>query len=181
MLRKALFFGVGVLSAHFLIADEEILITNSIVKATVPTWLEAIVLDANGNMTDQQYLYNPSTELMIINSNTEGDNASIFFPLFSVGFIWWNGHWVNLDGYYYYDDEAYWFLDGYYFDTDDYPLVQVKHADWNNYWNGYWNNHWDNHWHNYWNNHRQDQNFQYHNQEQWLDRSFQGGWRRETW
>lgn len=143
-----------------LIADQEIRIENPSVEVDGPTPVQAIILDSNGNVTEKEYTYDPNTQTIIINSNDEGDNASIFFPLFETGFLWWGGYWVNYNGYYW---NGHW--------------RHVDYDDWNGHWHNYWNHHWDNHWHNYWNQHHKESNFRYKNKEHWQNRSFQGGHR----
>ena len=161
MFKSVFFFFVplGILSfsiGNMPVAADEIMIPREDVNVSSPTQVQAIVLDSNGNMTEEEYTYDPDTQVIVINSG--GDNASVFFPLFATGFIWWNGYWVNREGYYYDNDR--W--------------VHVDDHDWDGHWNGYWNNHWDNHWHNHWNNHHGDPNFHYRNQEHWKNNSFQG-------
>ena len=57
-------------------------------------------------MTEQEYTYDPDTQVIVIDSDNGGENASMFFPLFATGFIWWNGYWVNREGYYYSNNDA---------------------------------------------------------------------------
>ncbi|MBS0651927.1 MAG: hypothetical protein JSR39_00190 [Verrucomicrobia bacterium] len=166
MLRGVFFVFAAATCAVFhsgagLIADDQIMLPNTNANITSPTPVQAIVLDSNGNMSEEEYMYNPDTQVVVVDSNNGGDNASIFFPLFAAGFIWWDGYWVNHEGNYYVNNH--W--------------VHVNNPDWNNHWHDYWNNHWDNHWHNYWNQHRNDPNFRYGNQEHWQEHNFRGGQR----
>ncbi len=151
---------IVIISATFLLqADSQVMIPNGNSGISSPTPVQAIVVDSQGNVSEQEYTYDPNTQVIVINSNNSGDNASLFFPLFAMGFIWWEGYWVNHDGNYWVDNH--W--------------VHVNNVNWDKHWNNYWHNHWNNRWHNYWNQHRNDPNFRYRNNEHWDDRSFRGG------
>lgn len=134
-----------------LIADNQIVIPREDVNVSSPTQLQAIVVDPNGNVTEQECTYDPQTQVVVVDSQNSGENASVFFPLLSMGFLWWDGYWVDRDGYYYNNNR--W--------------VRVNDDHWDNHWNNYWNKNWDGHWHNYWNNRSNNSNFRYRNQEHW--------------
>lgn len=158
MLKKVLFFSAALIQAtQFLAADAQVMIPNSEMNAESPTPVQVIVTDSNGNVTEQEATYDPDTETVSVNAPT-GDDASIFFPLLGLGYLWWDGNWVNGDGEYYENNR--W--------------VHIDNDDWNHHWNNYWNHDWDNHWHNYWNEHHNDANFRYKNNEHWKGHSFKG-------
>lgn len=100
-----------------------------------PTPVDAIVVDKDGDMSEQQYTYDPDAGGVVINNYNEvsGPDCSIYFPLFAVGFIWWGGYWCDHDGYY-------WSGHGYH---------RANYNHWHNHWNNYWHNNWNNKWHQY--------------------------------
>ncbi len=120
-----------------------------------PTPVQTIVVDSNGNMSEKTYTYDPNQGgVVIINNNqVSGNNASLFFPLFMMGFMWAEGYWVGHNG-------AYW-------NGNHYTYVSNK--NWNNNWNNYWHNNWNNKWQNYWNQHHNDKNWPYRNNKNWPD------------
>ncbi|MES2122982.1 MAG: hypothetical protein V4492_09480 [Chlamydiota bacterium] len=120
-----------------------------------PTPIETIVVDKNGNMIEKQYTYDPNQGGVVINNNNEvgGDNASLFFPMFMMGFMWSEGFWVGHNG-------SYWNGNRY---------TYVNNKNWNNHWNNYWHNNWNQKWNNHWNQHHNEQNWQYRDHQQWDD------------
>ena len=160
MIKNLLLICTAIVCAMFqLQADDQIKVPNATSDTTSATSVQAIVVDSQGNVTEKEYPYDPNTQIVVVNSDSGGDNASIFLPLFAMGFIWSEGYWVNHEGNYWVDNH--W--------------VHVNNVNWNKHWNNYWHNHWNNHWHNYWNQHHNDPNFRYRNNERWDDSSFRGG------
>lgn len=120
-------------------------------NGTVPKTVDAVVTDNNGNMSEQQLPYNSANQTVVVNNNYGGDNASLFLPLFTMGFMFWGGYWVGHNG-------SYWNGNNY---------VHVNNINnWNNHWNNYWHNNWGPKWNNYYNQHRNDSNFKWKSQGQ---------------
>jgi len=67
---------------------------------TTSSQVNAIVVDGNGNMSQQVFPYNPQTQEADVGDAKQGGNASIYFTLFMAGFMWWDGYWVGHNGYY---------------------------------------------------------------------------------
>lgn len=124
---------------------------------TQPTPIETIVVDKNGNVIEKQYTYDPNQGGVVINNNEEigGDDASLFFPMFEMGFIWASGYWVGHDG-------NYW---------NGHEYVNINNNHWDDHWNNYWHNNWNNKWNNHWNKNHNDPNWRYRNNPQWRDQS----------
>lgn len=118
---------------------------------TTSSQVNAIVVDGNGNMSQQVFPYNPQSQQVDVGSADKGDNASIYLTLFMMGFMWWDGYWVGHNGYYW----------------DGHTNVYVKNVNWNNHWNNYWHNTWNQKWNNYYNKHKHDPNFPYKNHNSW--------------
>jgi hypothetical protein len=95
--------------------------------------IQAIIVDSSGNTVEQTVYYNPSLGGVDLNASWAGPNASIYFPAYNTGFIWYNGFWVSPEGYYWNGGKR----------------VYVSHPHWGNYWSGYWHgrNHWQGDWH----------------------------------
>ncbi len=124
---------------------------------TTSSQVNAIIVDGNGNMSQQVFPYNPQNQQVDVGSASQGENASIYFTLFMMGFMWWDGYWVGHNGYYW----------------DGHINVYVKNVNWNNHWNNYWHNTWNQKWNNYYNKHKNDPNFPYKNQKSWPHHSGQ--------
>jgi hypothetical protein len=124
---------------------------------TTSSQVNAIIVDGNGNMSQQVFPYNPQNQQVDVGSASQGENASIYFTLFMMGFMWWDGYWVGHNGYYW----------------DGHTNVYVKNVNWNNHWNNYWHNTWNQKWNNYYNKHKNDPNFPYKNQKSWPHHSGQ--------
>lgn len=118
-----------------------------------PTPVNVIVVDGNGTMSQQQYMYEPALGGVVINNTSAigGDGASIFFPDFSLGFVWWNGYWADYDGFYW----------------NGFNYAQVNNSDWHHYWHHYWHHDWNHRWHNYWNQHHKDPHWVYSKNKNW--------------
>ena len=102
-----------------------------------PHPVDAIVTDSDGNLHEQTYTYHPNyypqdadhpnPNVVIINNTQQVtsngcDTAcpSIFFPLFSLGFIFAGGYWCGYNG-------LYW---------NGYGYSRVRYNGWNRHWRG---------------------------------------------
>lgn len=141
--------------------NNEIPIPNGNQKLAGQTTVDAIVTDNQGNMQEVQLPYNSQTQSVTINNNQYGgDNASLFFPLFATGFMFYAGYWVGHDG-------SYW-------NGSHYTHV-TNINNWNNHWNNYWKHDWAPKWNNYNHQHANDPGYKYHNNQQnWHDNA--GHW-----
>lgn len=116
------------------------------------TPVEAIVTKPDGTVIERQYVYNPNTNTIIIDSDDNEENASLFFPGLELGFLFAGGYWVDQGGYYWAGNR--W--------------VYADYPDWDDHWHNYWNHQWnDNHWHNHWESHRGDHQWRGNHPERW--------------
>ncbi len=106
--------------------------------------IEATIVDSNGNTFQQTVYYDPSIGGVDMNANWAGPNASIYFPTLGTGYVWYNGYWVNPEGYYWNNGARYY-------------VGPTWNGYWANYWSGrpYWNGnwhggHWRGGWHDGW-------------------------------
>ena len=147
-MKRSLLFLLTVSSAYA--ADIQI---NTSAYENLPqgtTELNAIVLDKNGQMSEQKATLNPANSAINVNV-TPGEQASVFFPELGERYLYSNGNWVNKAGYYYNNNSP----------------VYVGTPGWDASWNDYWNNNWHNHWNNYYNGRHGDANWRYHNNPHW--------------
>lgn len=104
------------------------------------TPLQAIIVDSYNNTYQQIVYYDPSIAGVDLNLNWAGPNASIYFPELGLGYLWYNGYWVDETGYYW----------------DQGRRVYIGYPAWNNYWTTYWRGHWNDEkygrWHDHWGN-----------------------------
>lgn len=91
--------------------------------------VQAIVVDPNGATVQQTVYYDPAIGGVDLDTSWAGPNASVYFPEYGSGYIWYNGVWVGREGYYW----------------DGAKRVYVNHPDWNNHWAVYWGG--QGHWH----------------------------------
>ena len=54
---------------------------------TTSSQVNAIVVDGNGNMSQQVFPYNPQAQQADVGNSNQGENASIYFPFFMTGFM----------------------------------------------------------------------------------------------
>ena len=88
--------------------------------------VQVIIIDSNGNTLDKTIYYNPEIEGLDLDASWAGPNASIYIPSLGTGYLWYNGFWVNQDGYYW----------------DHGRRVYVTDVpQWRTHWTGYWHNH----------------------------------------
>jgi hypothetical protein len=62
--------------------------------------VRVIIIDSNGNKFEQTANYDPAIGGIDIDTSWAGKHASIFIPSLGVGLIWYNGNWVDEQGYY---------------------------------------------------------------------------------
>ncbi|MCB1067764.1 MAG: hypothetical protein KDK56_06225 [Simkania sp.] len=151
-----------ILSLFFLFVSTQLLgdvinIQGATNITTTSSQVNAIVVDGNGNMSQQVFPYNPQTQQVDVGDANQGQNASIYLTLFMMGFMWWDGYWVGHNGYYW----------------NGHTNVYVKNVNWNNHWNNYWHNTWNQKWQTYYNKHKNDSNFPYKNNRSWPHHSGQ--------
>ncbi len=116
------------------------------------TPVDTIITQPDGTVIEKQYIYDPDTNSILIDSEYSQENASLFFPGFELGFLFAGGYWVDHDGYYWNDNH--W--------------TYTNNENWNDHWNGYWHNQWNNqHWRNHWQ--------QNHNNKNW-NRNYPQNW-----
>lgn len=98
--------------------------------------IQAVIVDSNGNTFQQTVYYNPAVGGVDLNTAWAGPNASVYFPAFGTGYVWYNGFWVDHTGYYW----------------DGGRRLYIGHPNWGGFWVGYWHgrNHWDGGWHGGW-------------------------------
>lgn len=103
------------------------------VNLSVGEPIKAIIVTPDGNTVEQTVPYNPTLGGVDINAGLVGANASIYFPSLNAGYVWYDGHWVDNEGYYW----------------NNGARVYVNHPHWHEYWGGYWGryHHWDGGWH----------------------------------
>jgi hypothetical protein len=94
--------------------------------------IQAIIIDSNGNTFQQTVYYDPAIGGVDLNTAWAGPNASVYFPAFGTGYVWYNGYWVDRTGYYWNAGRR----------------IYIGHPNWGNYWVGYWHGrpHWDGGW-----------------------------------
>jgi hypothetical protein len=100
-----------------------------------PQPVQAIIVDSNGNTIQQTVYYDPAIGGVNLETSWAAPNASVYFPAFDTGYVWYNGYWVDHTGYYW----------------DGGRRVYIGHPNWGNFWVGYW--HGRNHWHGGWHDH----------------------------
>lgn len=85
--------------------------------------IQVVVVDSNGNTYERTAYYNSATGGIEIDASWVGPNASIYIPSLSTGYLWYNGFWVNQEGYYW----------------DNGRRVYVPDIpQWKTHWSGYW-------------------------------------------
>jgi hypothetical protein len=85
--------------------------------------VKVIIVDSNGRTFEQIANYDPSAGGIDIDTSWAGPNASIFIPSLNIGYVWYNGYWVNQEGYYWNGTQR----------------VAVPYIpQWREHWNHYW-------------------------------------------
>lgn len=91
--------------------------------------IQAVIVDTAGNTVEQTVYYNPALGGVDLDTSLAGANASVYFPSFGTGYVWYNGYWVDPNGYYW----------------NGSARVSAGHPHWREYWSGYWGRR--SHWH----------------------------------
>ena len=94
--------------------------------------IQATIVDRNGQNYQQTVYYDPAIRGVDLDARWAGPNASIYFPTLNTGYVWYNGYWVNPEGYYWNGGNRY-----------------SVGPTWNDYWGGYWKGrgYWNGNWH----------------------------------
>ena len=117
-----------------------------------PTPVETIITQPDGTIIEKQYMYDPDSNSIQIDSAYNEENSSLFFPALELGFLFAGGYWVDHDGYY-------WNNDHWNYSNNDH---------WNDHWNNYWQNEWNNkNWRNHWQNRSGDKNWTRNHPQSW--------------
>lgn len=88
--------------------------------------VKVIIVDSNGRTFEQTANYDPSAGGIDIDTSWAGPNASIYIPSLGVGYVWYNGYWVDQEGYYWNGTQR----------------VAVPYIpQWREHWNHYWRAH----------------------------------------
>ncbi len=142
--------------------------------------IEVIIIDNNGNAYRQFVYYNPAIGGIDLDTSWAGPDASIYFPAWGLGYVWYNGYWVDASGYYWNGSRR----------------IYIDYPNWNNYWTTYWHKHDHRYWHDHWrdrDHHGDWHGREYHgdghgrddndwHRDNWKRRDFDGnqydGWRR---
>jgi hypothetical protein len=88
--------------------------------------VKVIIIDSNGRTFEQTANYDPAVGGIDIDTNWAGPNASIFIPSLNVGYVWYNGYWVNQEGYYWNGSQR---------------VAVPQIPQWREHWNHYWRAH----------------------------------------
>lgn len=116
------------------------------------TPVDTIITKPDGTVIEKQYMYDPDTNSIDIDSGYSQENASLFFPGLELGFLFAGGYWVDQDGYY-------WNNNHWNYNNDNH---------WNDHWNNYWHNQWNNgHWQNHWQNNHANANWNRNHPQNW--------------
>ncbi len=99
--------------------------------------VQAVIVDANGTNLQQTVYYDPAIGGVDLDTSWAGPNASVYFPAYQTGYIWYNGNWVDHAGFYWNGRER----------------IYIGHPNWGDHWSGYWHNHWHEGYHGGWHAH----------------------------
>jgi hypothetical protein len=102
-------------AAVVLIGGPEIVLTNR-------QPVQAVVVDTNGNTYQQTVYYDPAIGGVDLDTSWAGPNASVYFPDYGTGYLWYNGYWVDRAGFYWNGGQR----------------VYIGHPYWHDHWAGYW-------------------------------------------
>ncbi len=84
--------------------------------------VEVVIIDGEGHIYHQTLPYDSALGGVDINLGQIGPHSSIYFPELGVGYIWYNGQWVNQEGY----------------SWDGRTRVYINDPNWKKYWVHYW-------------------------------------------
>jgi hypothetical protein len=116
-----------------------------------------VIVNSNGNSFEQQANYDPAVGGINIDTSWAGPGASIFIPDLNTGYVWYNGYWVDREGYYWNGKER----------------VYLSDPQWKEHWRHYWHEHRPHGWH------RWGGNWHNHHNEDWHGHG--DGWHGERW
>lgn len=95
------------------------------IEFTAQQPVQVIVYDSYGNAYESTAYYDSSIGGIDIDTAWAGPNASIYLPMFNTGYLWFNGFWVDREGYYW----------------DHGRRLYLNSPRWNDHWSGYWRTH----------------------------------------
>lgn len=87
--------------------------------------VQVIIFDSNGNTYEQTAYFDPSSEGINIDTSWAGPGASIYIPSLGLGYLWYNGFWVDQEGYYWNGPRR----------------VYIADPQWKEHWRHYWHKH----------------------------------------
>lgn len=85
--------------------------------------IHVIIIDQNRNSYEETVYYDPALGGIDVDTALVGPNASIYIPDLDLGYIWYNGFWVDQDGYYWNGERR----------------VYIENPSWKRHWEAYWN------------------------------------------
>ncbi len=113
--------------------------------------VSAIVIDNDGTMSEQNLIYDAALQALTTTKTYSGENVSYFAPSLNLHYLWWDGHWVDSEGFYW--------------ENGKWTTIGVH--NWNDYWDHYWGHYWDPRWSHYWQNHHDDHGWRYRDHRDW--------------
>ncbi len=87
--------------------------------------VQVVIVDSNGNTYEQTAYYDSSIGGVNIDTRWAGPGASIYIPTLGLGYLWYNGFWVDQEGYYW----------------NGQSRVYISDPQWRDHWHHYWNDH----------------------------------------
>lgn len=100
--------------------------------------VRAVIIDQYGTPDERVAYYNPAYEGIDLDLSWAGPNASIYFPDLNQSYLWYNGFWIDKEGYYWSNGHR----------------VFINDPNWQRYWSGYWKKYPHENWHWHDQNHR---------------------------
>lgn len=122
MKKSWLFLLASVLTFGGITQTEATIIRTDGVLLTHREPIEVLITDSYGNTYRQIVDYDPLIGGIDIDTGWAGPYASIYLPAWGIGYVWYNGYWVDESGYYW----------------DGPRRVYIDYPEWNNYWVTYW-------------------------------------------
>lgn len=124
-----------------LTADAEAIVINlggSEAAFTDQQAIQVVIVDGNGNAVERTVNYNPSLGGIDIDASWAGPNASIYVPNLNQSYLFYNGYWIDQNGYYWNNGQR----------------QSLNDPQWNTHWSHYWEAHPRDHWN--WDRHQGD-------------------------
>lgn len=84
--------------------------------------IQAVVVDPSGNTYQQTVYYDPAIGGVDLDTSWAGPNASVYFPQYGTGYVWYNGVWVDRAGFFW----------------DGGRRVYIGDPHWHDHWGVYW-------------------------------------------